>query len=161
MACQVRLMHYDPRWRQEFAQTRSSVLFSGEGWITDVQHVGGTALPGLVSRPIIDCAAAISSLADLDEASARIEGLNFRQLASPGWLGPGRFFAKPRHGETTHHIFLVEQTSDTWKTLLAFRDKLLCDRDLALAFEAAKVAAWRDEEGRSIAYEKAKASFFC
>jgi GrpB-like predicted nucleotidyltransferase (UPF0157 family) len=154
-------MHYDPRWRQEFAQTRSSVLFSGEGWITDVQHVGGTALPGLVSRPVIDCAVSVCCLADLDEASERIEGLNFRQHTPPRWLGQGRFFAKPRHGETTHHIFLVEETSGVWKSLLSFRDKLLSDRDLALAFEAAKVTAWRDGEGNTIAYEKAKESFFC
>jgi GrpB-like predicted nucleotidyltransferase (UPF0157 family) len=153
-------MHYDPRWRQEFAQTRSSVLFSGEGWIVDVQHIGGTALPGLISRPIVDCAVAVASLSDLDEASERIEGLNFRMLATPSWLGAGRLFAKPRHGEITHHLFVVEQAGEAWARMLAIRDKLLSDRELALAFEAAKMAAWRDELGVHAAYESAKKSFF-
>ncbi|MDG2222325.1 MAG: GrpB family protein, partial [Rubripirellula sp.] len=42
-------MHYDPRWRQEFEQTRSSILSSTEGWVTGVEHIGSTAISGLIA----------------------------------------------------------------------------------------------------------------
>ncbi len=56
----VRLMHYDPRWRQEFEQTRSSILHSCAGWVTAVEHIGSTAISGLIARPTIDVIASVA-----------------------------------------------------------------------------------------------------
>ena len=81
----VRLMHCDPRWRQEFQQTRSSILHSCAGWVTAVEHVGSTAIPGLISRPIIDVLAGVADESGLGKASNLIEGLNFRINDSPEW----------------------------------------------------------------------------
>ena len=74
----VRLMYYDPRWRQEFEQTRSSILHSCAGWVTAVEHIGSTAIPGLVARPTIDVAAAADDQEGMEQASLLIEGLNYR-----------------------------------------------------------------------------------
>ena len=72
----VRLMHYDPRWRQEFQQTKSSILHSCAGWVTAVEHVGSTAISGLIARPIIDVLAAVADESALATAAQLIEGLN-------------------------------------------------------------------------------------
>jgi GrpB-like predicted nucleotidyltransferase (UPF0157 family) len=54
----VRMMHYDPRWPQEFEQTRSGILQCCRGDVIEVCHIGSTAVSGLVAQPIIDLVAA-------------------------------------------------------------------------------------------------------
>ena len=71
---QVRLMHYDPRWRQQFQQTRSSILHSCAGWVTAVEHVGSTTISGLIARPTIDVLAAVMDEDSLMVAAELIEG---------------------------------------------------------------------------------------
>ncbi len=84
----VRLMHYDPRWRQEFEQTRSSILHSCAGWVTAVEHIGSTAISGLIARPTIDVVAAVQDDTSIEQAACLIEGLNYgREIFV--WLGVG------------------------------------------------------------------------
>ena len=142
----VRLMHYDPRWRQEFQQTRSSVLQSGEGWVTGVEHIGSTAIPGLIARPIIDCVASVSGPDGIEPAARSIEGLNFRRVTSPTWASDELLLIKPRHGEATHTVLLTQSSSPVWNLAVAIREFLLDKPDHAVRFEEAKV--WRGEVGR-------------
>lgn len=161
----VRLMHYDPRWRQEFEQTRSSILFSCDGWVTDVQHVGSTAISGLIARPTIDVVAIVEEAQGLEPAGLLIEGLNFRREASPAWATDAVMLLKPRHmppdgpPEPTHRVFLMTAGSPAWRRLIHLRDYLQSHPETAIRWEEAKVASWRDGEGDSTQYESDKALF--
>lgn len=160
----VRLMHHDPRWHQEFQQTRSSVLMCCEGRVTDVQHIGGTALDGLIARPVIDVVAVVEAGDDWQDAQACIEGLNFKTVRTPQWVvasgrGPTTL-EKPRHGETTHRVFLVLPQSPMLRHAIAIRDHFGANREAAIAFEEWKVQAWRETQGDPDAYEHAKATYF-
>ena len=126
----VRLMHYDPRWRQEFEQTRSSILHSCAGWVTAVEHIGSTAISGLIARPTIDVVAAVQDDCDVDKAACLIEGLNYgRESSSSSWAPESVSLLKPRHalvGQTdpTHHVLLVVQDSSVWNRVIRVRDWL-------------------------------------
>ncbi|MDE0865004.1 MAG: GrpB family protein [Rubripirellula sp.] len=162
---QVRLMHYDPRWRQEFQQTRSSILHSCEGWVTAVEHVGSTAISGLISRPTIDVLAAAVEEDSLATAAQLIEGLNFRIGDSPDWSSEAIILTKPRHvsvaqPDPTHRVWLVIQDSACWQRMIRMRDWLRTHNETALRFEEAKVARWRSGEGELAAYQSDKAVFF-
>jgi GrpB-like predicted nucleotidyltransferase (UPF0157 family) len=156
----TRLTHYDPRWRQEFEQTRSSILQSCEGWVSDVQHVGSTAISGIIARPIVDCVAFVSDPAGFEEASICIEGLNFRVLPNPDWLPSGRWLVKPRAGESTHHVYLFLGDDSHAFRMIRLRDTLRNDRELAMKFEETKVHHWKCKEGEPDAYADAKAPLF-
>lgn len=158
-------MHYDPRWRQEFQQTKSSILHSCAGWVTAVEHVGSTAISGLIARPIIDVLAAVVDESALATAAQLIEGLNFRIHASPAWSTDPIVLGKPRHlsasqPDPTHCVWLVIHESDCWRRMLGMRDWLRNHRETAIRFEEAKVARWRSGEGELSAYESDKALFF-
>jgi GrpB-like predicted nucleotidyltransferase (UPF0157 family) len=167
----VRLMHYDPRWTQEFRQTRSSVLQSCLGLVAQVEHIGSTAISGLIARPTIDVMAVLGkqhqgNCDTLAEAADLIEGLNFRRITatssnaalasneSPGSVDPPECFhqsitlEKPRHGEATHRLFLMSDENQAWKNAIAIR------------FEETKVARWRSQQGDQSSYEASKAIFF-
>ncbi|MDB4644594.1 GrpB family protein [Rubripirellula sp.] len=161
----VRLMHYDPRWRQEFQQTKSSILHSCDGWVTAVEHVGSTAISGLIARPTVDVLAAVADEAALATAAELIEGLNFRINDSPGWSAEPIVLEKPRHlsaaqPDPTHCVWLVIYGSDCWRRMIRMRDWLREQKETAIRFEEAKVARWRSGEGDLAAYESDKALFF-
>ncbi|MAI31572.1 MAG: hypothetical protein CBE00_03225 [Planctomycetaceae bacterium TMED240] len=161
----VRLMHYDPRWPQEFQQTKSSILQSCEGWVTAVEHVGSTAISGLIARPTIDVLAAVEDANALATAAQLIEGLNFRINDSPDWSTEPIVLGKPRHlsvaqPDPTHSVWLVIYGSDCWQRMIRMRDWLRDNKETAVRFEEAKVARWRSGEGELSSYESDKALFF-
>jgi len=161
----VRLMHYDPRWRQEFEQTRSSILSSTEGWVIAVEHIGSTAISGLIARPTIDVVAAVEDMQSLDQAATLIEGLNFRRQPPPEWASDSISLTKPRHltdehPDPTHCVMLVVQDSPVWQRVLRIRDWLRSNAETAIRFEEAKVARWRSGAGDLQSYQNDKAVFF-
>lgn len=156
----VRLMHYDPRWRQEFEQTRSVILDSCQGWVTGVAHIGSTAISGLIAQPIIDVVATVDDPRGFDPAVLRLGGINFAVAAAPGWAAGATLLVKPRRGEVTHRIFLVGSHSPLPQRVLALRDWLRSNREEALAFEEAKVEQWKESGGEAAGYERAKQELF-
>lgn len=164
MSESVRLMHYDPRWPQEFQQTRSGVLHSCVGWVVEVQHIGSTAVSGMVAQPVLDVVAAVRDDDEretaIEQSANLIEGLNFRRGQTPMWAAETVVLNKPRSGQPTHRVYLTYMDSPFWKSSLGIRDSLVADRDLSLRFEETKVARWRKGEGDQTKYESGKAVFF-
>ena len=116
-----RLMHHDATWRQEFQQTRSSLLQSCDGWVTRVEHIGSTAIAGLIARPTIDVIAGVDDLDGLTAAAMLIEGLNYRRIDPPVWAGDSITLQKPRiirHPDSipTHLVFLMGNRSKAFST---------------------------------------------
>ncbi|MFI4874358.1 MAG: GrpB family protein, partial [Blastopirellula sp. JB062] len=60
---QLVLYAYDPRWPQAFEQMKSSLRFAAEGWISQVEHVGGTAIPQAPA-----CEGVVDLLVGVDDA---------------------------------------------------------------------------------------------
>jgi GrpB-like predicted nucleotidyltransferase (UPF0157 family) len=161
----VRLMHYDPRWRQEFEQTRSSILHSCAGWVTAVEHIGSTAISGLIARPTIDVVAAVANAEGREPAALLIEGLNFRREISPPWASEAILLLKPRYSSSdqtypTHCVFLVVEGAPLWHRVIRLRDWLRSSAETAVRFEEAKVARWRSGKGDLASYQADKAVFF-
>lgn len=161
----VQLTHYDPRWRQEFQQTRSSLLQSCSGWVTCVEHIGSTAIPGLIARPTIDVIAGVDDPDGLSQAALLIEGLNYRRVESPEWASESITLEKPRYArpdepEPTHLVFLMPNQTPSFARAIGIRDYLRSRREEAIRFEETKVARWRSGSGNRDRYSTDKAVFF-
>lgn len=158
-------MHYDARWSQEFEQTRSSILHSCDGWVTALEHIGSTAISGLIARPTIDVVAGVDQRESLEPAALLIEGLNFRRTERPDWVEQGMVLVKPRystaeHPDPTHMVLLVVRDTPDWNRVIRVRDWLRASAEEAIRFEEAKVARWRRGEGELDRYQADKALFF-
>lgn len=160
----VRLMHYDPRWPQEFQQTRSGILDGCSGWVVDVQHIGSTAIDGMIARPILDVVAAVENDDEveraLQESSDLIEGLNFRKHSPPMWAAETIVLDKPRSGAPTHRVFLTYVDSPFYRSAVCIRRALQADRELSLRFEETKVTRWKRGAGEPNKYAEDKSVFF-
>lgn len=166
---QIRLMHHDARWRQEFEQTRSSILQSCKGRVVAVEHVGSTAIGGLIARPIIDGIAVVADPVDLADSSMLIEGLNFRAIEIPEWAQPlvpmsgaadPQLLEKPRHGETTHRIYVVNQGTRLVQETVRLREFLRSHPEFAFEFEERKVETWKSCDGHVSRYHEGMAVVF-
>lgn len=52
------LVPYDPRWPRQFRQAAVWINHSGNpDWL--IEHIGSTAIPGMLAKPIIDLAVRI------------------------------------------------------------------------------------------------------
>ena len=157
----IRLGHYDPRWRQEFEQTRSSTLMAAEGWITAVEHVGSTSLVGMIACPVIDMVAGVLLRSCLDPAVERLEGLHFKRIELPEWAGDsGELLIRPRSGMVTHALYLTVFDEPLWKRMISVRDRLRLNCEEARRYEDAKVHRWRLSSGDTQRYQDGKSCFF-
>lgn len=159
-ATPVRLTHHDPRWRQEFEQTRSGILQACEGRVTEIEHIGGTALPGAISQPIVDLMAGVHQRTDLQDAASAIEGLFLRRLPTPNCFPSSIALVKPRNGEATHHVYLMAIGDPGWKQAIRLRDGLRNKPELLIRYEESKVRIWKDSQGDRDRYEADKRLLF-
>ncbi len=156
----IRLTHFDSRWQQEFQQTRSSILLACEGRVSKVSHVGSTAIPGMIARPIVDVLATVANNDDFADAVGCIEGLNYRVIATPSWIPTATLLIKPRSGETTHHVYLTKNQDPIAGQMIRLKDYLLANNESQLRYESAKVGQWKSKRGNPESYVRAKAIFF-
>jgi len=119
----VALEPYDPTWpaayRGEVDRLRQLV---GKR-IRRFEHVGSTAVEGLVAKPIIDLLGIVDTL---DSARTLVPVLEANAYEfRPNDPVPDRLFlAKGPRSRRTHYLRLAEPRSDTVREELTFRDHL-------------------------------------
>jgi len=160
----VHLSAYDPSWpdrAEVFAGELRQVL---RQWLlAPVEHVGSTAIPDIVAKPVIDLMAQVAD-PDLvvEQAGDALHALHWRyvppELDGRPWR---RFFAKVTADEQHRlaHLHLMSVGAARWDQQLRFRDALRADpvlRDEYAAIKSQLAAAYPDDRER---YTDEKASF--
>lgn len=156
----IRMMHHDSNWQQEFEQTRSSILMACEGRVSVCEHVGSTAVAGLIAQPIIDLVVGVADAAEYPATRLCIEGLNFRKQPVPEWAEGAAILCKPRNGEATHCVYLMMEDDPLLRQMVNLTTWLRQDSEAQLRFETAKVHQWKAREGDPVGYSQSKAIFF-
>lgn len=141
----IALAPYDRGWLRSFNREREHLLGClPRDIVQRVEHFGGTAVPGLVSRPLIDILVEVTSL---DETRARVVPLLELQGYEYYWRKPDAhdlpfyawFIKRDERGVSSHHIHMVEPHFEQWDRLL-FRDYLIEHPRLAAEYGALKLA---------------------
>ena len=155
----VTIVDYDPTWPQAFAEARAEILEAVGPYVECVEHVGSTSVEGLAAKPIIDTQVGVK---DWHEARVTIKPLRAR-----GWLFRGQNGIPRRHyfvkrnaaGRRTHHLHMLEVSSDRWHGALDFRDYLRAHSDAACEYAALKRRLARRIYRDAGEYTEAKAPF--
>ncbi len=125
-----------------------------------VHHIGSTAIPGIMAKPIVDLMPEVTSLTALDEMEDRVVALGY------AWWGEygidGRRYcvlSDPKTGKRLVQLHFYESGSPHIARHLAFRDYMRRHPDKARAYEAEKVRARDLHPGDSHAYTEEKAAW--
>jgi GrpB-like predicted nucleotidyltransferase (UPF0157 family) len=159
----VHLVAYDPSWPALFVQERNCIFEAVGQWIEKVEHIGGTAIPGLDAKPVIDLMVGLKSMADASSCVEPLTNLEYSYWAQGAQPHHHLFvrFVDPVISARTHNLHLVEVGGRYWEERLFFRDYLRKHPETAKEYAELKYRlASRHRDDRE-AYTEAKADFVC
>jgi GrpB-like predicted nucleotidyltransferase (UPF0157 family) len=129
----IEVVDHDPAWATQFEHLRATYAAALEAAgvpVVAIEHVGSTAVPGLATKPVIDCDVVVRE-GDVAIASAVLVTLGFAPLGEQGIPQRWAFRAPARLPGT--HTYVVVAGSLALRNHLAVRD--LLRRDVVLREE--------------------------
>lgn len=125
------LSPYSPLWPAVFDMEKRRLLEIFNDAVL-VEHVGSTAVPGLVAKPIIDILVGAPSLAVIEARIPALVADGYRYVPEFERAIPDRrYFTKVDQPPGKFHLHAVVVGSPFWKRVLVFRDALRADERLA------------------------------
>lgn len=154
----VELVPYDAAWRYKFNAERDRLCRLLVLWLVgEIEHIGSTAVPGLIAKPVIDIMAPVESLEASRPAVSVLVDYGYSHF--PYRPDVMHWFCKPSAAHRTHHLHLVPYGSPLWYERLVFRDALRADAALAEEYSAMKQALAAQYRFDREAYTDAKTPF--
>jgi GrpB-like predicted nucleotidyltransferase (UPF0157 family) len=127
------MVPYDAEWRGSFEHERERLATVLGSWLLrPIEHIGSTAVPDLVAKPIIDMLAVVRDIEAAAAARAPLHNVGWVPAPEPLDASERKLsFCFPSMALRTHHLHIVERESSAWRGWLAFRDYLRAHPDTA------------------------------
>jgi len=133
----VILEDYDPSWPAKFEEEKSRLMaIAGEWHYGGIEHVGSTAVPGMVAKPVIDIMFGIKSLEESKSAIDVLVAHGYEYW--PYKKEDMHWFCKPSDAFRTHHLHLIPFESPLWQERIQFREVLRSDKNIASQYASLK-----------------------
>jgi dephospho-CoA kinase len=136
----------DPTWPAQGTRLLSRIGRAVGDAAASLDHIGSTAVPGLVAKDVIDLQVGVASLADADapEFVAAMAAAGFvrppgewNDNAKDGSVWPKRFHGSCDPGRIAH-VHVREVGSPGWRWALMFRDWLRAEHDERVSYASMK-----------------------
>ncbi|WP_298962380.1 GrpB family protein [uncultured Roseibium sp.] len=145
----VVLCEHDPNWKEEAEKIICDLQQALLDNVTGFEHVGSTAIPGIKAKPKLHIDILLKPSADLGELRRRLVSAGYADHGNrfrPDEVQLTRQTAKrlasdhPNQNETlmNHRVCLCKAGCAAAADRVAFRDRLISERTLALQYEALK-----------------------
>jgi len=137
---EIIIVEYDPRWSQQFEEEATTIWQVLGELVTQIEHFGSTAVPGLAAKPILDLLVGVHSLEEAKRHVSLLEALKYVYWQEDPRHDERMFLVKgmpPYGSQRTHHLHIVEADSTLWERVL-FRDYLRSHPEEAHQYAALK-----------------------
>ena len=128
---------HDPCWAMRYSETAARVSTALAPLPVTLHHIGSTAVPGIMAKPIIDILGEVESLDALDAATLRLVVIGFEAKGEYG-IPSRRYFRRSEAGVRSHHLHIFTAGAPPVARHLAFRDYLIAHPDVAAAYSTLK-----------------------
>ncbi len=156
----VVLVPYDASWPRRFAEEKAAISNALGDRTVAIEHVGSTAVPGLLAKPTIDIMVGIRRLSEAAACIAALESLGYEYRPDvEAEMPERRYFDKGPPGSRSHHLHMVEFAGPFWMRHLLFRNFLRAHPDRAAAYGALKHELAARYTADRVAYTDAKGPF--
>ncbi|GAB3445790.1 dephospho-CoA kinase [Phycicoccus ginsengisoli] len=143
---ELRLLPSDPTWPAQAERLLERIRLAFGDTLVTADHVGSTAVPGLMAKDVIDLQVGVASLGAADDPALvrRLQDSGFPRTgpvafdnAKDGAVWEKRFHAGADPGRPAH-VHVREVGSPGWRWALAFRDWLRSDPSAREEYAAEK-----------------------
>lgn len=147
------------RWARFFDAEAARIATALQDPSPTIEHVGSTAVPGLLAKPIVDIGVAVGGVEDFSGAVAPLQSLGYRDRGRNGDDPMRRYFVLEVDGRRVVQLHLWAAAAPAWQEAVGLRDLLRTRADLRQAYAAEKrsVAAAVGWDKRT--YSAAKGAF--
>jgi GrpB-like predicted nucleotidyltransferase (UPF0157 family) len=153
----IRVVPYDPEWAAMFARQAAELRDALGAVALRIDHIGSTAIPQLVAKPVIDVQISVADFEPLDAYRRPLERLGYVFRAD----NPDRtkrYFREPP-GQRRTHIHVRRAGSFSEQVALLFRDFMRVHADVAAEYAELKIKLAERYSGDRTAYTDAKGPF--
>lgn len=150
---------HDPSWKMAFEDEARSIERVFGTTPIQLYHIGSTAIPDILAKPIIDLLGTVHRLKDVDENAHALENLGYEAMGAYGIEGRRYFRKFDSNGIRTHHLHVFEEGSQHAERHLAFRDYLTAHPEVAKEYSTLKERLTRDNAVTWDAYMDGKDPF--
>jgi len=151
---------YNPEWPEFFIRESSLIRLSIGRYISVIEHIGSTAVPGLAAKPVIDMLIGVKSLADSPRFVPGLEQLGYIYVPEHEVdLPERRYLYKQQEGEDSFHLHMVEVESGFFRRHIAFRDYLRSHPEIAAEYASLKLRLAHEFGPDRSGYTDAKTEF--
>ena len=133
----VEVVKYQSRWPELYMEEEEKIRKILKGNLVEIYHIGSTAVPGLMAKPIIDIMPVVNNLYRVDEKNTEFEKIGYECMGEFGIEGRRYFRKGGDHRTHQIHIFQKENVRDI-RRHLAVRDYLIAHPETAEQYGALK-----------------------
>jgi GrpB-like predicted nucleotidyltransferase (UPF0157 family) len=152
----VRLAPADPAWAGVAARLIADVRDALGDDALGVEHIGSTAVPGLLAKPIVDIAILLAPSAPLERVITDLESLGYQYRGDAGGDGGLVFVLDVRPWYRVAHLHAIADGDPQWERYLTVVDHLRRHAELRAAYESVKRDLATSHPGDRRAYTAGK-----
>ena len=150
----VHIVEYRSRWPEWFTSERERIATASAVPVTQCEHIGSTAVPGLVSKPIIDIMLGVASYPPQNTLVESLVDLGYEFLGEADV--PERLYFRLR-GTQSYNVHVVQIGGTHWISNIALRNYLRTDESARNRYATTKRSAIASGATALLAYSEAKA----
>lgn len=160
MSYDFKIEEYNPEWKEWFNQLRRYFEEQLNVLITRIEHVGSTAIPNMVAKPIVDMDIVIKE-GCFNEIKVKLEEIGYIHQGDLGIEEREAFKLlndELKQSLPPHHLYVCKQDSEELKRHIIFRDFLRKNPKEATNFSIMKRELYKKFSNDKDAYIEAKDS---
>ena len=129
---------YNDQWPVMFEEEKHRLFEVVGAYLKgSIEHVGSTAVVGLMAKPVIDIMFGVKSLQASVGAIEKLKQYGY--CYTPYKHDVMHWFCKPSEHIRTHHLHLVPFQSSLWRERIKFRDILRANPKVANQYQQLKL----------------------
>lgn len=135
----MRLVPHDPSWAEWFAAEAARLRAALGSLALRIEHVGSTAVPDLLAKPVIDICVVVATPAAFTSAVDPLARLGYRHRGQHGDDPLRSYFVLDREERRVAQLHMYAEEAPAWQVQVRFRDLLCAHADLRRAYEREKL----------------------
>lgn len=158
----VKLVPYDKTWAKLFDREKYRLMKHFGNKLVAVEHIGSTAIPGMLAKPIIDIAAGVKSISDAKNMKIAFQRLGYKHR--PKKYGKSdknqeELYVKGPVSRRTAYVHVSVFGKNYWERDLLFRDYLRRHHQRARQYANIKIKLAGQYAKDRPSYTKLKSEF--